>query len=76
MNVAVTPNTTVSTKKSKNGSHCLLLIKLLGFPPVSAGLLLGLLFNPEDGGDMFFRKDGQVCLSQKAQLFIAASVTD
>jgi hypothetical protein len=30
----------------------------LGWPPLSAGFLLYLLFDPEDGGDIFLRKLG------------------
>jgi hypothetical protein len=76
MNMAVTSNTTVNTKQRKHDSECLLLIKPLSFPPASASLLLGLLLNPEDGGDMIFWKVGQVCLSQKVQIFIATAVID
>jgi hypothetical protein len=31
---------------------------MLSFPPASAGFLLSLLFDTEDGGDMFFRNIG------------------
>jgi hypothetical protein len=43
-----------SSSGSKNEPSNKLAVEL-SLPPASAGLLLGLLFGPEDGGDMYLR---------------------
>jgi hypothetical protein len=35
-------------------------ITFTGLPPASAGFLLCLFFDPEDGGDMFLRNVGEL----------------